>query len=168
MFIRRARKVELLSFGGWQEYYCTIRDSRLLVYELASVTGKGYDGEPHVSLHLIGAHLTVDHASSESSKGFKIKTPDNVQWAFVADGHEVLREWMQFFTTVAGLYRRPEDFYLIGKKLGEGATCRALEATSLLTGNQFVLKVRVDTHSLESTKGMHNELRILQRCEPHK
>lgn len=102
----RGRKVEtFLQWGGWQPYYCTIRESRFLIYELASATGKGYDGEPAAALNLIGAHLTVDHANRDNTTGFRLRAADGVQWSLQTETHELLLEWLQFFTGVAGLYR---------------------------------------------------------------
>jgi len=165
----QARKVEhLLQWGGWAERHCVVRENRFLIYDLAAVSGAELTGKPTASINLIGTHLTVDAAGNAEGRGFCLAPAGSPPWTFLAGSHQELLEWLQFFTSVAGLYRRPEDFFARGRKLGEGATCIAYEATSRLNGGEFVLKVRVDPNNLQSTRGMHNELRILQKCEPYK
>eukprot|EP00192_Tetraselmis_astigmatica_P008215 CAMPEP_0117683954 /NCGR_PEP_ID=MMETSP0804-20121206/20767_1 /TAXON_ID=1074897 /ORGANISM="Tetraselmis astigmatica, Strain CCMP880" /LENGTH=678 /DNA_ID=CAMNT_0005494765 /DNA_START=289 /DNA_END=2326 /DNA_ORIENTATION=- len=98
----------------------------------------------------------------------QIQDPDDDDntFHFSTAGHGELLQWLQAFSGVPGVYRRAEDYFRIGNVIGRGATCRAFECTSRLTEKDFVLKVRVNSHDMESTRGMHNELRILQKCAP--
>jgi len=156
----------MLMFGAWEDLYCTIRDGSLLCYLPANISGTDYSGEPLHSLKLCGAHLVVDSYNKDSNRKFKIRTDDDNTFHFSTAGHGELLQWLQAFSGVPGVYRRAEDYFRIGNVIGRGATCRAFECTSRLTEKDFVLKVRVNSHDMESTRGMHNELRILQKCAP--
>ena len=162
---RRVRKVDHVFFGAWEELYCAIQDGALRCFRSKEATS---GGQVVHCVKLCGAHLVVDHRTSGASRGFKVVTDEKETFQFQTVRHEDLLSWLQGLSGVPGLYRRPEDFFKVGRLLGKGATCKAYECTSRLTGKEFVLKVRADVKDIEGTRGMHNELRILQKCSPFK
>ncbi len=75
-------------------------------------------------------------------------------------------QWMVAFGRIPGIFRKAEDYYVLGRQWGSGATSEVIEVTGKFTLKKFALKRRLQ-NTREATTAMHNELRILQICAKH-
>ena len=74
--------------------------------------------------------------------------------------------WFVALGQVPGLFRRVEDYFVMGQTWGHGATSEVSEVVGRFTGKRLALKRRIH-NTREATTAMHNELRILQMCAKH-
>eukprot|EP00889_Picochlorum_renovo_P007741 jgi/Picre1/34771/NNA_002237.t1 len=120
-------------------------------------------GEPVRKIQLVGSHL-----ESTAECEFTIIETDGSHVCFKCETSDEKDQWFVGLSHVPGLFRRVEDFYIKGDVWGHGATCQVHECYSRFTGKKYALKSRLHSNT-ESTRAMHNELRILQICakDPH-
>ena len=114
--------------------------------------------QPLKKIQLVGFHLAASKAPDELT----ISESDNGQGMTIKAGTDSERdEWMVALGTVPGLFRRVEDYFVLGRVWGHGATCEVSECTSRFSGRRLALKRRLH-NTRDATTAMHNELRILQ------
>mmetsp|Transcript_19413 Transcript_19413/g.54063 ORF Transcript_19413/g.54063 Transcript_19413/m.54063 type:complete len:539 (+) Transcript_19413:43-1659(+) len=168
----RFRKHGRLMWSKWVDVHCTLKDGRFLVCQPAE-TGAGGAAEPLHDIPLCGTRLTMDHHNDGDNRCFKLKSAEqgiNSKLHIDEPGtlhlqagqHKELELWIRALSRVPGVYRRPEDFYEVGKLLGTGHTCRAYACTDKFTGEQYVLKTAREAHCIEANRRMQNELEILK------
>jgi len=117
---------------------------------------------PTKAITLVGMHLAAGKAADEFSL-----TSDTDGSIFIKCTSPAERdEWMAALGKVAGLFRRVEDFYVLGRRWGIGATSEVQECVGRFTRRRLALKTRLHS-TRQATEAMHNELRILQLCANH-
>lgn len=112
---------------------------------------------PLFKIKLVAASLKMNGRTR-----FTLKEANGPTFVFKTNTEHEAIEWMYKFQHTPGLYRCVEDFYKVGKVLGEGATCRVHQCISKCTGKTVALKFRADPNDESGRQGMYNELRILQ------
>eukprot|EP00210_Caulerpa_lentillifera_P003614 g3449.t1 len=138
-------------FGFYRDTTLNLEDTYL------SISTQNANSESSTKkISLVGASLAV-----LASSKFTITTKKHTFY-FKFDSEMECSQWLYSFQHVAGLYRRVEDFYQIGAECGQGATCVVYECFSILTGQRFALKKRIDPMDELGRHGLYNELRILQ------
>jgi len=133
-------------------------------------------GPPLKKVQLVGSHLSASIAPqeftiSEGGPGGGRGNPSSVSGlgasisikAGTADQRD---QWMVAFGKIPGIFRKAEDYYVLGRQWGHGATSEVIEVVGKFNLKKFALKRRLQ-NTREATTAMHNELRILQICAKH-
>lgn len=161
--------------GRWRTGSCHLEGSHLKVKEkekdgnndrshtnraAPSLPGnKKLSNKGAVDVFLVGSHLEAEKVPEE----FMIRDGQGTTVYFRADSPKERDEWFVALGHVPGIFRRLEDYYVLGKHWGHGATCEVCECVGRYNGKRFAVKRRLHV-TREATEAMHNELRILQIC----
>ena len=146
----------------WTKAWARIEQPFIVLYPPATGDNPSPNGPAIRKQHLVGFHLIASKAPEEfiissgeggSGTGLTIK----------AGTARERDEWFVALGKIPGLFRRVEDYYIVGKTWGRGATSEVSECIGRFTGQRLALKRRLH-NTRESTAAMHNELRILQLC----
>ncbi|KAI8107668.1 hypothetical protein M9435_002696 [Picochlorum sp. BPE23] len=158
-------------FSSWVRMWCKQSKGKLIMYIAPPQSSTSRNvvpeesclGEPVRKIQLVGSHL-----ESTAECEFTIIETDGSHVCFKCETSDEKDQWFVGLSHVPGLFRRVEDFYIKGDVWGHGATCQVHECFSRFTGKKYALKSRLHSNT-ESTRAMHNELRILQICakDPH-
>ena len=119
----------------------------------------GLKGKLLHSIKMVGARVHV-----EGTALMNVNERHGPVWHFKFSSNNELMEWLATLQSIPGLYRRPEDFYVVLEEIGQGATCRVCKCKSKITGKTYVMKSRANKDDNLSSRLMHNELKILQMC----
>ena len=160
-----ATRVKHSRFASWAPAWCRLTDdSKLALFSLPPTPGDSNppSGRPTKTVPLVGSHLAASGAPDE----FTIRGGEGATLWVRCPSPRDRDGWMAALGKVPGLFRRVEDFYVLGRRWGHGATSEVHECTSRFTGRQLALKSRLHS-TREATEAMHNELRILQLCAKH-
>ena len=125
---------------------------------------KGISSPPLRKINLVGTHLVAG-----KPKEFVLTPGQGPPTTVSVPTAEEKDSWIVALGRVPGLFRRVCDYYKVGDHWGEGATSTVYECQSLYEPGKFAYKTRRQKKSVEASKAMHNELRILQICakDPH-
>lgn len=158
-------------FSSWVRMWCKQSKGKMIMYLAPPqsstsrnvVSEEACLGEPMRKIQLVGSHL-----ESTTESEFTIIETDGSHVCFKCETSDEKNQWFVGLSQVPGLFRRVEDFYVKGAVWGHGATCQVHECYSRFSGKKYALKSRLHSNR-ESTRAMHNELRILQICakDPH-
>lgn len=145
---------------GWDNVFVMVVGNELHCHKTdpRRATASGMPVPPLLfKIKLVAAGLKMNGRTR-----FTLKEANGPTYVFRTQTEHEAIEWMYKFQHTPGMYRCVEDFYKVGKVLGEGATCRVHECTNRITGKTAALKVRADPYDEPGRQGMYNELRILQ------
>jgi len=133
-------------------------------------------GPPLKKVQLVGSHLsaskppqefTISEGAPGGGGGSSSSVPGLGASISIKAGTAGQRDqWMVAFGTIPGIFRKAEDYYVLGRQWGHGATSEVLEVVGKFNLKKFALKRRLQ-NTREATTAMHNELRILQICAKH-
>jgi len=160
-------------FSAWTPAACRLQGSQLLLNfsdqvlasastTTTSATSSSQNGSNKnmKNIKLVGAHLACSkNADAEVSIVEGTGTVTSIRYPSASERDQ----WMVALGRVPGIFRRVQDYYILGKHWGCGATCDVQECVDRYSGRRLALKKRVHS-TREATEAMHNELRILQLC----
>ena len=140
-------------FGSFRECVVIVSTvDKTLAIKLSSESST----ETHATLSLIGMKIKI-HKGWIASATYSSK---HLTSTFLKFGSEDDLHKFQHEMALQPVFRRSQDYFDIGEKIGEGHTCKVYLCQSKLT--KEICAIKLSTKNKQSHREMHNELRILR------